>query len=780
MKLTINALFICLLLCRFLQTQAQDLPENKWIEVFKGSTGLKGPGKFHWISDMDAGVLWPVELKSGHGHNSEQFAVFSPKEKNTTIKIGSMPPKYKIDAYGSRRSPWASVYLPTLKKILFLQRKNGYLSKGGKDNISSWFLDPQTGKWEIAVSNFWMTEKSKDQTGNKYRDGRIIPYWGNLVYDAHNKEALSFGGGGTWGRTSKKKISVKKGDWILDDKKQFRRILADDAIKEAIRWFPAHCGTWLFSESSKKWTALKQPLQDQPSARLLPAMAYDSEAKKIILFGGDDLAKCLDDTWLYDCENKIWEKIETKNTPPALAGQLMVYVPEHKVILMTGGYKGGWRNSKETWIFELETKTWSKLSLDLPAAAAFSSGGYDPKSKTIYFTALGNKKIQNIYALKLNLSSVAKSKMEQQNKDKDYHSVGWSRVSSPLPGKWPGSKTDLSDRLKKIPANTWAKQKTPLAAPVHVWGTYIYDVNSHKGFGWGGGHSTYPGAEINTYDLISNRWTGMADATNYNPRWLHGMVSGPSGVSFSGWALLPSHARKSYGVDPISNTVVTYGGDIFDIQKEMFVKKMQNFPVSWGGPSTQVAYVTASHGLYAYSAPPHKEGTLCKANVKDAKWEIIAKGGPKNHREYCYLCYDPKRDRLMYFYRDATTWAFDFKTKTWQEEKANSKLPLLTAGDATYIPEMDAILTVHSDKVYFYKLAEKKWYSAPYVGDKSRRKNKKGRDHSPIYDPKYKVVIRFSGASSKWMDVIIMRLDPSTLKLTEVNEIQMVKLKGKK
>ena len=59
----------------------------------------------------------------------------------------------------------------------------------------------------------------------------------------------------------------------------------------------------------------------------------------------------------------------------------------------------------------------------------------------------------------------------------------------------------------------------------------------------------------------------MADPTTYNPIWLHGMVGGPPGVCFGGWSLLPSHARKSYGVDPLSDTVVNFVGDVFLAQR---------------------------------------------------------------------------------------------------------------------------------------------------------------------------------------------------------------------
>ena len=97
------------------------------------------------------------------------------------------------------------------------------------------------------------------------------------------------------------------------------------------------------------------------------------------------------------------------------------------------------------------------------------------------------------------------------------------------------------------------------------------------------------------------------------------------------------------------------------------------------------------------------------------------------------------------------------------------KAPATVKGDATYVPEMDAVLTVSAKKLWFYKCAEKKWYTAPSTGDPFRGENKSGRDNSPIYDPGLKVVVRFTPTGfHQWVSVHVMRLDPKSLKLTPV------------
>jgi hypothetical protein len=273
---------------------------------------------------------------------------------------------------------------------------------------------------------------------------------------------------------------------------------------------------------------------------------------------------------------------------------------------------------------------------------------------------------------------------------------------------------------------------------------------------------------MSTYELLANRWDGMADPTDYNPIWLHGMVGGPPGVGFGGWSLLPSHARKSYGVDPLSDTVVNFVGDVFSIRHRMFVGNIGVCPGKYGF-SSQVAFVTAPHGLYGYSP-----GLLVRADVKNGRWEEIAKGGPK-HDEHAFLTHDSKRDRLLHFSPDAKVSAFDFATKSWSEEPPAGKAPPALYGDATFVPELDAVLMVFAmakegpEQLWFYKCGEKKWYTAPSEGDKFAGVHAGHRDWSPHWDQTLGLVVRITPTGfAAWLNVHVMRLDPASLKLTPV------------
>ncbi|MHC4916248.1 MAG: Kelch repeat-containing protein, partial [Planctomycetota bacterium] len=707
------------------------------------------------------------------GKDESGYRVMSVASPKWEAKKGTYP-KNLIPARGTR--PRAYCYLPGLKRVLLLKGRWHYAR--AKTPVGSWLIDVEGTKWEPICGGLRMSDKSEDFELAKGKDGAATPLWGTMCFDPHNKEALSFGGGGVWGRVGKVKSKVVPGDWIYDQaKKRCRRLTEEDKgkVTEARRWFPAHCGTWTFSEAEKKWKALEQPLHEGPSGRILPGMAYDAGGKKIVLFGGDDLARCLNDTWVYDCPTRTWKEVEPPVSPTARAGHAMVYVPEAKGILMCGGYTGGWKGLSDVWIYRTAEGKWRRLGLDLPRAMCYASGVYLPKEKAVFMACYPsgrrNKKVP-VYAMKLDTASAPGAAAAKDDPKMAYHCRAKRRPTD-LPGEWltgkgaPEKKEAVLARLKSLPANTWKNMNPTKLAPERNWGSYIYDVKTHRGFAWGGGHSAYPGAEISTYDLLTNRWDGMAQPTNYNPVWLHGMVGGPPGISFGGWSLLPSHARKSYGVDPVSNSVVTYAGDVFSIEHRSVISHVGPFPARFG-VSTQAAYVTMPDGLYGFAS-----STLARVNVAAGKWEMIDNKGPKGHHEYDFLAADTKRGRILYFKsKGAEVWTFDLKAKSWAQEQPAGGKPAAVKGDATYIPEMDAVLTVFAtvkkgpEKLYFYRCAEKKWYTAPSTGDPFRGGNF-GKDWSPIYDPELKIVVRITPTGfHQWVNVHVMRLEPESLKLT--------------
>jgi hypothetical protein len=766
---------------------------NRW-QVVGGKTGLakRGHSRLLWLGSLGRGFIWRNAVPRRPAEKTTApFHLLDLKTKQWEARPSHFPKSGHI-APGLIFN--SCVWLPDEKKVLFLTDRPSRWSSLRFKSVC-WLLDPRTGKWESVGDDLAMGHKQEDfNPGGGFLHSRV-PLLGALVYDAHNREAVLICGGSTWGRVTKEKVPVKVFDWIYDESatpKHVRKLLPEDKgrITEARRWFPANAGTWTYAKG--KWQPIAQSLAKQPSGRALPAAAYDAAEKKIVLFGGDDDQRCLGDTWVYDCPRRTWNEVKPKKSPPARAGHAMVYDGEQKAVLMVGGYGPGWKPLKDTWVFRTSQGRWSKLKAELPRAGLYASAVYVPEEKQVLLATSPDSKQRSLLKLRLDLAGADPDQAPPDGAS-TYHCKNITKWAGPVREDFESEKnrpelTAEAGRkfLAKLPANTWVKREQPLKVRARQWGSYVYDVKTHTGFAWGGGHFGYPACEMSQYDLLTNRWHSMTPT--FKRRWHHGGGRTP-GPHFAGFGKI-FHARKSYAVDPLSRTVITHRGDVYSIRHRTFVKNIGNCPGGWAAGAAQLNYVSTPHGLYAFhkGVRGSSEGQLYRADIKNGTWKLVAKSknGPPRHEEHNHIVYDSKRDRLVYFFAGtkhskpakgaAWIWIFDFKEKKWSEERAVGKMPPKILGCSTYVPEMDSVLMVFSagdgEKLWLYNLGERKWFTSPYRGDRfPRGGNSSGRDSSPFYDPELKVVVRIGhngGQREGPVHVYVMRPDFKALKLTPV------------
>ena len=224
---------------------------NRFVPLGTINTGKMArdaaPVKAVWVDHAGAALFWP----EAQNHEAD-FFLYRPGGKPA---ISRTTGTFKDEQYINRLliSPLACCYLPKAKRVLFFQPRVRF--KPAKDP-TTWLLDPDSGVWEAVAYRTAMSPMPGEYDPT-FRRGRAASgsLWGDLVYDPIHGEAVLFGGAGVWGRTSAGKIDVKPGDWILDEQtQQYRLLWPDTNIKKAVRWFPGRCGTWTFSEETKKWS----------------------------------------------------------------------------------------------------------------------------------------------------------------------------------------------------------------------------------------------------------------------------------------------------------------------------------------------------------------------------------------------------------------------------------------------------------------------------------------------------------------------------------------------
>ena len=133
------------------------------------------------------------------------------------------------------------------------------------------------------------------------------------------------------------------------------------------------------------WTNLN-PNGDVPSARLAPAMAFESATKNIYLFGGAAKGEpdytFFDDTYYYDPLANAWTTFDPAPAPEARSDAAFGYDEDDGQLILFGGWAGGDSYLDDTWAYDPLTFRWGDLEPegDQPEARDDAAMAYDPGS----------------------------------------------------------------------------------------------------------------------------------------------------------------------------------------------------------------------------------------------------------------------------------------------------------------------------------------------------------------------------------------------------------------
>ena len=148
---------------------------------------------------------------------------------------------------------------------------------------------------------------------------------------------------------------------------------------------------WAYDPSATTWTELK-PAGLSPTARHGHSLAYDPMSKTMILFGGFDGRLQYNDTWAYDPAANTWKDLKPKgDLPPARDSQALAYDSDAKRLVLFGGWSTT-RQFDDTWAYDPAENSWAVVQTDsgAPVARALAQLVYDPADKTLVLFAGGD------------------------------------------------------------------------------------------------------------------------------------------------------------------------------------------------------------------------------------------------------------------------------------------------------------------------------------------------------------------------------------------------------
>jgi N-acetylneuraminic acid mutarotase len=206
--------------------------------------------------------------------------------------------------------------------------------------------------------------------------------WGHsMVYDSKNDRTFLFGGGelnlnnnDTW------RYDLENNTWVILNARpspsgrtdhsmaydmKSNRIILFGGYSLSNNGYPILLNdTWSYDIDKSEWKNITSPVA--PSVRAAHSMTYDSESDRIVLFGGGDESKTMNDTWVFDCTNNTWANVTFAETPSDRSSYSMTYDDKSDRVILFGGYHYNRTGIpiylNDTWSYDLNHNKWKNLT----------------------------------------------------------------------------------------------------------------------------------------------------------------------------------------------------------------------------------------------------------------------------------------------------------------------------------------------------------------------------------------------------------------------------------
>lgn len=549
--------------------------------------------------------------------------------------------------------------------------------------------------------------------------------WGSMVYDPTNKEILLFGGGGL-----------------------------DQPYGSPM--------TWTFNPATSVWT--KRNLTLQPKPRAHSPMVYDPVNNVIVLFGGDHLDYIMNDTWVYHCATRTWEKKMPAISPKPRAGHGLYYLPKQGKIALMGGYRyaAGQMNEFEIWTYDVGNNSWGLVkrfasgetwpqmlglngSMNHMAASDTSDNIVaiaDTAPSIYYFTP-------STYKMKCDVSTIDPSGTATHGAASDivvytgsYYETTFGIANDPA---WFTDGVAAPDTaanesfLRNLALNTWTEITPPKLAGGHRdWGTAILDPDHDLIITWSGGHVAHCGTDVPQYSISKNRWN-IGYRPEYPLEYDGYNFPAPGPFTFTNRPFMPCHTVKSYAYDVNMHKMVftyDYHTWIYDPVKMDWDSVDIHNP--WGGGwGYNSGLVSTPHGVFNWFGNGSKPSRPYLFDTTMMNWRALPVTGtfPGFYADENGVTYDSKRDRVIWFGKSAV-YSYSFADNSCVLlTPANMNLAVTGAAatgylrEGAYLPNKDVVLfstsrSLNGELVYdcvtnsFYtiKMAGTVWEGGVYSG----------------------------------------------------------------
>lgn len=285
-------------------------------------------------------------------------------------------------------------------------------------------------------------------------------------------------------------------------------------------------------------TPTEEPPELNPSSRGYISMAYDSESKQVILFGGstgdeNDPANYSDETWAFDAMTQTWTEMKPPEAPSPRSSHIMVYDSESDRIILFGGTRTRNSTSRDTWAYDYNTNTWIKMKAQGPDKSLGPAMAYDVESDRVIlfggFDFDSYKMYQVTWAYDFNTDSWTEMKSEASPPGQSFHAMTYDTDSDRI--LLFGGHTKTPDPSNVVPldssvwaydfnTNTWEQKSSSNGPAPRLVHAFVYNVNADRAFLYGGSNkpswdSPSDTGETRSYNYKTNTWDSISETSPF-------------------------------------------------------------------------------------------------------------------------------------------------------------------------------------------------------------------------------------------------------------------------
>ena len=280
-----------------------------------------------------------------------------------------------------------------------------YDSSGGKAIMFGGVYAQPLGGPGSCLGDTWIYDAAADAWADAEPSGsRPCPRYGqSMVYDSGRALVFMFGGTGetgellndlweydptanTWTelKPAGSRPSGREGQSMVWDSHAGRVLLFGGWVESDSAVSSFENDLWEYDPIANTWTEL-EPTDSRPPGRAQQSMIWDSDAGRVLLFGGYSVSLVTTndsvdvpepsintDLWAYDPSENRWSSLEPSgDIPPWGLGQYLVYHPGmHRAILLLQTVTADGELDSRMWSYDAADNRWTRLE---------SEGGYPPE-----------------------------------------------------------------------------------------------------------------------------------------------------------------------------------------------------------------------------------------------------------------------------------------------------------------------------------------------------------------------------------------------------------------